>query len=200
MEDNWKDKNIPQQQLSLNLQQLSSKNNYPGHWKDFLILMQNIKVDCLYDLGCGIGSLYKVIIDNSINVNYVGIDFSESMIELAKETWNYPEFYVDNFRNLKHNFSNSIIYASGLLDILPNGIQELKNILSYKSKYVLLSRIEIGSFEKISSYNAYGIEITKYIFNKDEFLKTVDLCGYKIINQSNNSYLLIQRPYEERYA
>jgi SAM-dependent methyltransferase len=200
MEDNWKDRNIPQQQLSLNLQQLSSKNNYPGHWKDFLILMQNIKIDSLYDLGCGIGSLYKVIIDNSINVKYIGIDFSESMIELAKQTWNYPEFYIDNFRNLKYNFSNSIIYASGLLDILPNGIQELKNILNYKSKYVLLSRIEIGSFEKISSYNAYGIEITKYIFNKDEFLKTVDLCGYKIINQSNNSYLLIQRPYEEQYA
>ena len=54
MEDNWKDRNIPQQQLSLNLQQLSSKNNYPGHWKDFLILMQNIKIDSLYDLGCGI--------------------------------------------------------------------------------------------------------------------------------------------------
>jgi SAM-dependent methyltransferase len=195
MEDNWKDKDIPRQQLSLNLHQLSSKNNYPGHWKDFLILIQNIKVDSLYDLGCGIGSLYKVILDNSINVNYIGIDFSESMIELAKQTWNYSEFYVDNFRNLKHNFSNSIIYASGLLDILPNGIQELKNILSYKSKYVLLSRIEIGFREKISSYNAYGIEITKYIFNKDEFLNTVNQYGYKIINQSNNSYLLTQIPF-----
>jgi putative methyltransferase (TIGR04325 family) len=195
MEHNWKNKNIPQQQLSLNLHELSSKNNYPGHWKDFLILIQNIKVDSLYDLGCGIGSLYKVILDNSINLNYVGIDFSDSMIELAKQTWNYSAFYTDNFRNLKYDFSNSIIYASGLLDILPDGIQELKNILNYKSKYVLLSRIEIGLKQQVTTYKAYGIQITKYTFNKNDFLNVINQYGYKIINQSNNSYLLTQIPF-----
>lgn len=200
MEDNWKDKDIPWQQLSLNLHQLSSKNNYPQHWKDFLILIQNIKVDSLYDLGCGIGSLYKLILDNSINVNYIGIDFSESMIELAKTTWNYSEFYIDDFRKLKYDFSNSIIYASGLLDILPNGIQELKNILSYKSKYVLLSRIEIGLRQQVTTYKAYGIEITKYTFNKNDFLNILHQYNYKIIGQSNNSYLLTQIPSEEQYA
>jgi putative methyltransferase (TIGR04325 family) len=200
MENNWKDKNIPQQQLSLNLQQLSSKNKYPPHWKDFLNLMKTIKVDSLYDLGCGIGSLYKVILDNEVSVNYIGIDFSEAAIQLASKTWNYSEFYTDDFRNLKYDFSNSIIYASGLLDILPNGIEELKNILNYKSKYVLLSRIELGLIEQISRYNAYNIEITKYIFNKNDFLNTLKQYGYRILNQSNNSYLLTQIPFEEQYA
>jgi len=195
MEENWKDKNIPQQQLSFNLHQLSSRINYPSHWKDFLILMKNIQVDTLYDLGCGVGAMYKLLLDNSIDINYVGIDFSEAAIVLAKQTWRHSEFYIVDFRKLTYDFSNSIIYASGLLDILPDGIKELKNILSYNSKYVVLSRIELGINEKISTYKSYGIEITKYTFNTNNFLATIDACGYKIINQSGNSYLLTRKPF-----
>lgn len=187
METNWKSPSIPLQQLNLNLQQLSNKKNYAPHWNDFLNLMKLVQVDTLYDLGCGVGSLYKLMKDNSLNINYIGIDFSESMIEVAKKTWN-SNFRVDDFRNLDGDFSQTIIYASGLLDILPDGIKELDTILNYNAKYVLLSRVEVSQ-KKVSTYMAYGIEITKYVFDKHEFLDKISE-KYKIIASSGNSYLL----------
>jgi putative methyltransferase (TIGR04325 family) len=191
MEDNWKSPSIPQQQLNLNIRQLSSHTSYAPHWHQFLTLTKVIenKVYTLYDLGCGVGSLYKLLKDNLPNIKYVGIDFSESMIDLAKKTWDSKNFYVDDFRNLKEDFSNSILYASGLLDILPDGVKELDTILNYKAKYVLLSRVEVSQ-KSISTYMAYGIEITKYIFDKQEFLDKIEEKHYRIIASSGNSYLL----------
>jgi len=191
METNWKNPSIPQQQLELNLRQLSNKKNYAPHWNDFLNLMKVIenKVNTLYDLGCGVGSLYKLMKDNDLSIKYVGIDFSESMVETAIKTWNFRDFYVDDFRNLKGDFSQTIIYASGLLDMLPNGIKELDTLLNYKAKYVLLSRVEVSQ-KKVSTYMAYGIEITKYVFDRKEFLDKIEEKQYKIIASSGNSYLL----------
>jgi 2-polyprenyl-3-methyl-5-hydroxy-6-metoxy-1,4-benzoquinol methylase len=190
MEDNWKNPSVPMQQLELNLKELSSPNQYPPHWNDFLGLIKLIekRVDTLYDLGCGVGTLSKVMKDNSVNINYVGIDFSESMIELAKKTWD-SEFYVDDFRNLNRDFSQSIIYASGLLDTLPDGVKELDTLLSYQAKYVLLSRIELLQ-KSVYTYIAYGIEVTKYIFDIQEFLDKIEEKHYKLIASSRNSYLL----------
>lgn len=127
--------------------------------------------------------------DNSIHIKYKGIDFSEHFIKTAKTTWNSEDFYVDSFRNLNDDFSNKIIYASGLLDILVDGIKELDIILSYKAKYVLLSRIEIGT-KQVSSYKAYGIEIIRYVFDKQEILSKIHEKNYKIIKQIGTSYLL----------
>ena len=189
METNWKSPIIPQQQLNLNLTELSDKKKYATHWNDFLSLIDLIKVETLYDLGCGVGVMYKVIKDNLPDIKYVGIDFSESMIELAKKTWNSQDFYVDDFRNLNQDFSSSLIYASGLLDILPNGIQELDTLLNYKAKYVLLSRVEVSK-KSVHTYFAYGIEITKYVFDKQEFLSKIEEKQYKIIASCGNSYLL----------
>jgi ubiquinone/menaquinone biosynthesis C-methylase UbiE len=189
METNWKNPLIPEQQLSLNLKQLSSPSTYAAHWKDFLTLMKSVKVDEVYDLGCGVGAMYKLIKDNLSDIKYVGIDFSESMIELAKKTWNYENFYVDDFRNLNRDFSNSIIYASGLLDILPDGLKELDTLLKYRAKYVLLSRINVGE-KHVSTYMAYGIEITKYVFDRQDFFSKIAEKNYKVIATSGNSYLL----------
>jgi ubiquinone/menaquinone biosynthesis C-methylase UbiE len=187
METNWKSPLIPQQQLNLNLTQLSDKKKYAPHWNDFLSLISLVKVKTVYDLGCGVGVMYKVIKDNLVDINYIGIDFSESMIQLAKKTWN-SSFYVGDFRNLNQDFSSSLIYASGLLDILPDGIRELDTILNYNAKYVLLSRVELGE-KKVSTYMAYGIEITKYVFDKQEFFSKIEE-KYKVIASSGNSYLL----------
>jgi SAM-dependent methyltransferase len=189
MEDNWKHPSIPQQQLDLNLIELSLPENYPPHWNDFLGLIKLVKVETLYDLGCGVGVMYKVMKDNSLDINYVGIDFSESMIELAKKTWDSKNFYVDDFRNLNKDFSSAIIYASGLLDILPDGVKGLDTILNYKAKYVLLSRVEVSQ-KSISTYMAYGIEIIEYFFDRREFLLKIEEKHYRIIASSGNSYLL----------
>lgn len=190
METNWKSPSIPEQQLNLNLRQLSDKRNYAPHWRHFLSLMKIIenKVDTLYDLGCGVGTMYKVTKDNSLNIKYVGIDFSESMIQLAKKTWNSEDFYVGDFRNVKEDFSSSVLYASGLLDILPDGLKELDTILNYGAKYIVLSRVEVSK-KQIYTYTAYGIEITKYIFDQQEFLSKIAE-KYRIIRQIENSYLL----------
>lgn len=53
----------------------------------------------------------------------------------------------------------------------------------------MLSRVEVSQ-KSISTYMAYGIEITKYIFDRREFLLKIEEKHYRIIASSGNSYLL----------
>lgn len=65
------------------------------------------------DLGCGSGYISKYIADN--NLNPVGIDFSDKMIEIAKQ--NYPDipFFKMNIADVDKTFEENAF--DGLLAI-----------------------------------------------------------------------------------
>ncbi len=180
MHENWKHEDLPNKQLQLNLQQLSSAAAYPDHWKYFLECMKQVDRSCiLYDFGCGIGSTYKLLIDNGNLNKYVGIDFSDAMISCAKQTWKYEEFYANDFCNTEFDFSNQIIYCNGLLDILPNGAEMLEKILKFNARYVILNRLNMSSSEQLDTYIAYEtIRCIRYTFDYSVFSKIVSACGY----------------------
>jgi predicted TPR repeat methyltransferase len=182
MHENWKHEDLPNKQLQLNLQQLSNPGSYPDHWKSFLECMQRVdRSHVLYDFGCGVGSTYKLLIDNQLQNKYIGIDFSDAMVTCAKRTWNYQEFYANDFCNTEFDYSNQIIYCNGLLDILPNGTEMLTKILGYNAKYVLLNRLNMSSSEQIETYIAYDIiRCIRYTFDHATFSKIVDSCGYNM--------------------
>jgi len=180
--EQWKHSDLPQKQLGLNIAQLANKGSYPDHWKSFLNLLKQMETAnrTLYDIGCGVGSTYKLLLDNRVPVKYVGLDFSDAMIETAKKTWNYPEFYVRDFHKTEFDFSDQILYCNGLLDILPDGLAALTTLLDFKSKYVLLNRLNFGH-EGVETYVAYEtIRCIKYTFDYEKFMRVVREHNYTL--------------------
>jgi trans-aconitate methyltransferase len=165
--EEWKNSSLPSKQLDLNLYQLSKKDNYPPHWNSFLDIMKEINTNLtFYDFGCGVGSTYELLNRNNVKINYIGLDFSEAMIECAKKTWGTDNFYIRDFHNTEFEIKNQIIYCNGLLDVLPNGEEALDKILKMNAKYVILNRLNFGEKEMVETYKAYDtITCIKYTFN-----------------------------------
>ena len=190
----WKNnKNVAQKQLKLNLKELSSKANYPAHWNSCIQLICHFKPKTILDLGCGVGSMYKVISESIPGVDYTGIDFSEEAINLAKETWKHDKFYVKDVMALEQSDVSEydLVFAGALFDVMPNGDEALEYILNLQPKSLLISRAKITldkSFYK--KYIAYDeIETCEFYHNRDNF---IDLCGkYNFnINQIDDNFYL----------
>ncbi len=194
--EEWKDERLPIKQIELNRKELF---NYPDHWKSFIYLIkyieenENMSKYNLIDLGCGVGTTYKLIKDNNILCNYIGYDFSEHMINTAKTEWNYNNFFVKDITKIDNLGYNNIIYCTGLLDILPNSDIILNNILKHNAKYVILNRINISDNESITTYKAYDIiNCYKYIFNYNTFINIINNNNYTIKMRISHTAFLLQ--------
>ena len=186
--NNWKSASIPKHQLDLNLRELSSK--YPPHWKSIIAMIPSH--DRMVDIGCGVGAIAGLLEKEELANPYLGIDFSENMVQCASEHWKAHEFKVGDVMNLDVIRDNDILLCNGLLDIMPNGVESLNKILSYRAKYVLLSRINIGVAEQHGTYNAYGTIVPKYTYSRNTFYSIIDRSKYSIekVDNSTGTYLL----------
>jgi SAM-dependent methyltransferase len=75
------------------------------------------------DVGCGSGRIGEFVLGAGAS-HYVGIDFSEPMIELARQRLaryqDQVELITDDFLNATLNGSFDVVLAVGLFDYLPN--------------------------------------------------------------------------------
>ncbi len=196
----WKHEELPKKLLELNMYELDNK--YPEHWKNFLNLLNivmtiedNNFTNCnLIDLGCGVGTTYKLLKDNNIQCEYIGYDFSFHMINTAKNAWNYNNFYVKDITTLTDISDKCILYCTGLLDNLENACEVLDKILQYNAPYVILNRININKTSYIKQYRAYDIiNCIDYTFSKEDFENIIKNNNYSILSCLNNtSFLLVK--------
>jgi len=94
------------------------------------------------DLGCGNGRLFKVLKDKKID--YIGVDFSKKLIEIAKKKYPGTKFQVANALNLPfpNNFFDKI-YNISVLQHIPSEefrvqfLRETKRILRPEGLLIL---------------------------------------------------------------
>ncbi len=98
----------------------------------------------ILDLGCGNGRFYEVLKEKEIN--YFGIDFSEKLIEIAKQKYPKAKFQVADVLNLPfpNNYFDKI-YSISVLHQIPSrelrirSLKEIKRVL--KPRGVLILRV-----------------------------------------------------------
>ena len=194
MVDAWKDARLPEKQIALNRKELNGA--YPQHWRDLLQCLRSGKTPLglpFYDVGCGVGATYALLQQERIPVEYLGLDFSEAMIATARAAWGAPDaFQVDDYRTWTRDLSDGILYCTGLLDIVEDGVKELRRLLSFGCPTVILNRVNIGQTASLRSYHAYDtIPAFSYTFAYQEFIDVIKSLGYSIeYLTSSGCYLL----------
>jgi len=195
--DSWKNKKVFEKQLETNLNEL---NSYPQHWEYFVSFMSKINVQHLLDIGCGCGTYYELCRKHFPDVKYVGVDYANEAVELAKKHWNYSGFYVKNYKELTKEYIKhfDILHACSLHNVLPNGDEALQFFIDLQPRYMILGKLlttKGASTYKV--YKAYNeIETYLYYHNIDNVKKLFKQGNYEVFcnpSQLPTEYLLVRK-------
>ena len=191
---NWKNKEIPFNQLELDKPKLLNNQTYPEHWKNLLYILQfipSLYLKTFYDVSCRGGIIYPLLKNNNYDLNYKGSDFCEEIIQTAKNDWCYDQFYVKDIYDLCDFGENDVIYVDGLLDILIDSDKCLDFLLKLNAEYVILNRVPIGSKNAISVHNKFDIiNVISYTYEEQTFTDIVKRNNYRIKSRDGTCFLL----------
>jgi len=186
----WKKKSVFDKQLLLNKKELD--NSYPEHWQFFLSAIEQLNLNntptTLRDIGCGCGAYSELISRHHPYICYIGYDYSEEAIHLARQTWPKASFETLDYKEFTPlNFENGeIMHASGLHNILPNGDECMDFLLSLNPKCAIFERLLLTDKQSYcETYLAYD-EITTYYFfhNRDSLFNMFKKYQYEITETS----------------
>lgn len=190
--DSWKkSKETFYMQLERNLHEL--KTEYPPHWNNFVSFIKKYKPKRIVDIGCGAG-VYKHISNNAVDLDYVGYDYSDVAIDVATEAWG-KGFYVKDYKSLNSDdiLENDAIVCNALCDVLPNGDECMKHILSLGCNNLLIQRVKIDDVSSTKTYQAYDIITYEFVHNKQQIVNDAKNYNYNInfIHLYDNSYDIV---------
>ena len=190
----WKNKNVFQKQLDLNLKELQDKESYPPHWNNCILHINNFKPKNILDIGCGCGAFSKVISEQFPDMKYTGMDYSEDAIELAKKTWESDSFIVNDIMELKEEDVSKydLLFVGALFDVMPNGDEAMEHLMSICSTSMLISRMKLTENESFyTTYTAYDeIETCAYHHSVNNFVDLCEKYSYDIYHIQSDIYLV----------
>lgn len=191
LEDSWKNREVFERQLELNKKELESPQNYPAHWVDIIRIMRELNVKKMLDIGCGCGAFSSVCNTEFPELTYVGTDYSEEAIKIARNEWENINFQVLDYKDMtnKHVKEYDLVCANALLDIMQNGDEVLEKVLSTKPKNLIISRIRFTNGDSFyKTYKAYNIETYSFYHGRNKFKDICEKYGYTYPNISNDFY------------
>jgi len=178
-------------------------------WSEIEFLFDDYVIpgDKILDLGCGNGRFFELLKDKDIN--YIGVDFSEKLIEIAKKKYPKVKFQVTDALNLP--FPNNYfdrIYSIAVLHHIPSKefkrqfLKEARRVLkpnglliltvwkpkSKKNwnlflKYTTLKLI--GKLEKRDVFQSWGKKMERYfhLFSEEELVDLAKEVKFRIIKE-----------------
>ena len=190
--DSWKNsREAFSQQLDVNIRELNL--GFPPHWQHFVDYMDSLEIDRVIDVGCGAG-VYGFI-SKKLNKNYIGYDYSEHAINIARRTWqpeltkqmpnndNTMDFYCKDYKDLTEaeQPDTDLLVANAICDVLPNGDECLEFLLKLKYRHLLIQRMSlIEESEYSEEYQAYNITTYKFHHNKNKTISMIQDMGYSV--------------------
>jgi len=166
--------------------------------------------DKVLDLGCGNGRFFEVLKDK--RVDYIGVDFSEKLIEIAKKRFPEAKFLVADALNLPfpNNFFDKV-YAIAVLHHIPSKafrqrfLEETKRVLKPGSLLILtcwnlwqkpkirrlIFKFTLKKIFCLSKLDFFDIQMNWWgmpscyfhCFTKKELVKAVKESGFEIIKR-----------------
>jgi len=177
-------------------------------WEEFLFLFEDLKEgEKVLDLGCGNGRWFKVFKEKK--VDYIGVDFSEKLVEIAKKQFPEAKFLVADALNLPfpENFFDKV-YSLSVLHHIPSkelriqSLEEIKCVLKPNGraiitvwkfhqlkerllllKYTILKLIGKSKLDFKDIFEPWGKKLERYYhcFSKRELKKLAEKVGFKVL-------------------
>ena len=149
--------------------------------------VDNSSNSTLYDLGCSTGALWPVIQDRNLNLDYIGYDKSNSMIDLAKERYGASDaqFECQDLVQVSSFPNASVIVCHLVLQFIPLAERERVIQLCYQSlpeqgALIVVEKIKQSDPELQKVYNQafYQFKMSngytkEEVLNKETSLKGV---------------------------
>ena len=151
------------------------------------IKLNSNKTDKILDIACGTGSLTQEIIKNSSNNQVIGLDFSDAMLKIAKNSVSNLILGDSHYLPFKKNYFDHITIAYGIRNF-ENITQSLQEV-----NYVLNNKGTLNIIEIIKPYN----NIKSFIFKLGFFMFAPlfglifshNFSAYLYLPKSSNSFL-----------
>ncbi|MCE1225283.1 MAG: glycosyltransferase [Geobacteraceae bacterium] len=159
--------------------------------------------DSVLELGCASGYYYEIL-EYLLNrrIIYTGVDYSEAMIDMAREYYPKATFFAADGANLffaDRHFD--VVISSGILLHVPNWRQHVFEAVRVAKMYVIASRTPVCRKNQTRHMKkfAYGVETVELIFNEGEFVREFQLNGMELINAIQYQADPVADEYEASY-
>lgn len=156
-------------------------------WVEMDYFKEIVTEGSIIDLGCGNGRIYDLFMDNP-KIKYTGVDFSEKLIELAR----------DRYKDIKENKPELIVADMNEYKIKPQGYDAIFLIASYhhildkKERMVLLKNISQGLKD-----NGIVILTVWNLWNSKTFKKVLASWGRKVLRKEGGGIFDINYPFND---
>jgi ubiquinone/menaquinone biosynthesis C-methylase UbiE len=187
----WKDESIPLSQRILVQKEL--QDLYSGNVaKPFSVLSELLQPllrngDTLLETVCASGYYYEILTYLlSKNIRYTGVDYSESLINMAKEYYPEATFLVaDGAQIPLLDNSFRFVVSSGILIHVPNYPEHIKESVRLSGEYVIFHRTTTCRKRPTSFLKklAYGVETVEVLFNEDSIESEFLSAGLEILEK-----------------
>lgn len=159
--DSWKNADVARMQKELVESELRNPERI-APFRTFLEILEYItraygpSKRRILDVGCGVGH-YSELVQRyySGRFEYLGCDYSEAMVETARQMWPQSVFLVDNVFESHVDYGEfDVIMASALVDVMENFWDVLDTLFDKTGNLLILHRQRITSGESYSTQAA----------------------------------------------
>ncbi len=174
----WKDINLPKYQRQLVNKELGLmyQNKIVLPYQTMANALDGVlkNKDKLLEIGCASGYYSEVIpYLTGKRCRYTGVDYSSSLIKMAKDYYPSCDFYEADGSDLpfKNNLFDVVISSCILLHV-PNYIEHINETVRVAKNYVIASRTPLCKLKETHflSKMAYGVKMVELCFNEQELL------------------------------
>ena len=136
------------------------------------------------DLGCGNGRLYQLFRGN--NIDYVGVDFSENLVNIAKEKYGnyFKPADILNLPFLNENFDS--VWSISVLHHIPSAemrkrvLSEIKRVLVPNGRVIVTCWKIKSFFRKDVFIPFHGKKRYYHVFSKKEIKRLFEKAVFRI--------------------
>jgi len=198
LKNGWRNPNIPKSQRKLTEKELSEmyRGNIIPAWSILAEILNDLNYNeqTLLEVGCATG-YHKEVLNYLLGrkVNYYGLDYSNSMIKMAKQYYPKTYFMIGD--------ATSLPFPNNSFDILISGcvilhVQDYKKVIiesvRVSRKWIILHKTPIiNGKTKYFKKKAYGVPCFEIHFNEKEILNILSNEGLFL----RNKLVIKERPY-----
>jgi ubiquinone/menaquinone biosynthesis C-methylase UbiE len=195
MTNAWHHPSIPRKQRALVQQTLKMiyKGNVPRMCQILADLLRPIvnEESSLLEIGCSSAYYYEILeYLLSTRLNYTGVDYSEPMINMARDYYSRPNFYVaDGAQMPFENKKFDITISSCVILHTPNYREHIRETIRVASKYVIFHRTPICRVRPTQYFKkyAYEVETVELMFNEGELFDIFSNYGLRVLKAIDHS-------------